>query len=96
MAADRATVIRRRAEEDLADAGKGPGKFHLSADDVRANADDVLWLLDERERLTEALCELMECIDETQGVVAVDEDDFAPVWQKAEDALSAVSERKPA
>ena len=76
----------------------------ISDPDARRIGYDALDLVEgqladlrsERLSLSAALTELMECIDETEGVVAVDEDDFAPVWKKAEDALSVVSERKPA
>lgn len=89
MAADRATEARQRAEkEDWQDrmAVTSPYGADLRALNL---AQDVLWLLDERERLTEALRELDEFASNKAGYWQ------HPLTAKAR-ALSAVSERKPA
>jgi len=50
--------------------------------------------LEAAERVAEALEELMGDIDETEGVVAVDEDAFMETWNAALGALRAAKEAK--
>lgn len=95
MAADRATEARQRAKraENL-----GPEDCYRLIDFI---ADDVLWLLDERERLTaEAIC-AASIIDWCIGFVSAGdgkgfEKRLAERLTEARAALSALSERKPA
>ncbi len=94
MAADRATEARQRAEKLLIDFA------FVEADQIHS---DVLWLLDERERLTaEGIC-AASIIDWCIGFVSAGagagtgfEKRLAGRLTEARAALSAVSERKPA
>ena len=89
MAADRATEARQLAER--------AHKAFIDAAflDLDYLADDVLWLLDERERLTEALRQIASMPTSERNPDG-DEQAAHSMQVVADAALSAVSERKPA